>query len=283
MVSFRATLTLLACAALCTCAAAQAPVASESVEAVSVSDAPPALVAVGVSGGFPSYQTVALSVSLQSSFVGLQLKGSWTPAGPYLGVQLRGYPPIEAPVPIFVGVGAGIYGGNASYHAAVGTHVPLSLALRLDVEAGVASVPLLEARGWAPHVAVGVSYAFPVDLTAATRGPAGASSSRSSGSQTSGCAVSGPPDVGALSTAFERTLAEWLAGARATYGSVYTDLSYSYRVTSQSVSGDVGVVEIAYSGSVTAIGSGTVHEADGSATARFRWTGCGWSNTAVSY
>jgi len=277
--------TLLLCALLCTVTSAQVPTESGQVETVTVSGAPPALFAVGVSGGFPSYQTVALSVSLQSSFVGLQLKGSWTPAGPYLGVQLRGYPPLEAPVPLFVGVGAGIYGGNASYHAAVGTHVPLSLALRLDLEAGVASVPLLDSRGWAPHVVAGLSYAFPVDLTAAAGGgaDAAASSSRSGGSQSSGCAASGPPDETALSAAFERTLAEWLAGARATYGSVYTDLSYSYRVTSQSVSGDAGVVHISYSGSVTAIGSGTVHEADGSASASFRWTGCGWSNTGVSY
>src|SRR5690606_39241314 len=45
--------------------------------------ATPALFSVGISGGFPSYQTVALSVSLQSSFVGLQAKGSWTAVGPY--------------------------------------------------------------------------------------------------------------------------------------------------------------------------------------------------------
>lgn len=211
----RTTLTLLLSVLLCTIASAQAPVDGGEVETVTVSGAPPALVAVGVSGGFPSYQTVALSASLQSSFVGLQLKGSWTPAGPYLGVQLRGYPPIEVPVPLFVGIGAGIYGGNASYHAAVGAHVPLSLALRLDLEAGVASVPLLESRGWAPHVVVGVSYAFPIDLSAATSGPDGAArASRSGDAQSSGCALTGPPDEGALSAAFERTLAEWLAGAR---------------------------------------------------------------------
>lgn len=92
-----------------------------------------------------------------------------------------------------------------------------------------------------------------------------------------------PPDEGALIDAFERVLDEWLLSARATYGSVYTDLDYSYSVTSATVSGDEGTVAISFSGSVRAIGSGTVHEADGSAEARFRWTGCSWSSTSVEY
>jgi len=72
-------------------------------------EAAPALFAVGVSAGFPSYQTVALAVSLQAQFVGAQLKGSWTPAGAYAGGQLRVYPPIPVPIPLYVGVGGSVY------------------------------------------------------------------------------------------------------------------------------------------------------------------------------
>src|SRR5690606_7022529 len=78
-----------------------------------------ALAAVGLSAGFPSYQTVAPTVSLQSGHFGVQAKASWTPAGPYLGLQLRGYPPVPVPVPVFVGVGGGFYGRDFSYHAAL--------------------------------------------------------------------------------------------------------------------------------------------------------------------
>ena len=39
-------------------------------------EAAPAVFAVGISAGFPAYQTLALNVSLQAQFVGAQLKGS---------------------------------------------------------------------------------------------------------------------------------------------------------------------------------------------------------------
>jgi len=261
--------------------AAQEPVDAGSEVARADAQVVPALVALGVSAGFPSYQTAAVAASLQVQFFGMQLKGSWTPAGPYFALQLRAYPPLDSPVPLFVGVGAGLYGNNLSYHAAVGGHVPLGLALRLDAEAGIASVPALGSRNWAPHLSLGLSYAFPVDLAPAT----GASSAptRAAGSGAGGCPTPLPPDEGSLEDAFERVLADWLLSARATYGSVYTDLDYSYAVTDVSVSGSEGTVEISYSGSVRAIGSGTVHQADGSAAAGFRWTGCAWNNTSVSY
>src|SRR5690606_9615199 len=152
-----------------------------------------------------------VAVSMQSRFVGLQLKGSWTPVGPYFGVQLRGYPPIDLPVPVYAGLGAGVYGSNTSYHAALGAHVPLSLALRLDVEAGAASVPLLDGRRWVPHLALGLSYAFPVDVSAVGNGTAASRQSAEGPRGASGCAAPSAPDEGALMTAFERTLAEWLA------------------------------------------------------------------------
>ncbi len=95
---------------------------AEEVESGHLADSPPGLVAVGVSVGFPSYQTAAISASVQSQYVGAQLKGSWTAAGPFIGVQLRGYPPLPLPVPLFVGLGVGFYGPNVSYHAALGGH-----------------------------------------------------------------------------------------------------------------------------------------------------------------
>lgn len=258
------------------------PGSTGSETSTSVSDSVPALVAVGVSGGFPSYQTVALAASLQVQFVGAQVKGSWTPNGPYFALQLRAYPPLESPVPVFVGVGAGLYGRSVSYHAAVGAHVPLGVALRLDAEAGIASVPLLGTRNWAPHVTLGLSYAFPVELAPGGPGLAGERDPRA-GAGVAACPALLEPDESSLMDAFDRLLDEWLLSARATYGSVYTDLDYSYAVTSATVAGDVGEVSISYRGSVRAIGSGTVHEADGSAEASFHWTGCTWSNTAISY
>jgi len=242
----------------------------------------PGLVAVGVSGGFPSYQTVGVSASLQVQFVGAQVKGSLTPSGPYFGLQLRVYPPLETPVPVFIGLGAGLYGRSVSYHAALGAHMPLGVALRLDAEAGIASVPVLGTRNWAPHLVLGLSYAFPIELAPAETGQS-AGAGQSEATRSGGCAVPLPPDKGALIGAFERVLDEWLLSARATYGSVYTDLDYSYKVTRVAVSGEEGTVTLGYSGSVRAIGSGTVHEAEGRAEASFRWTGCSWINTAVTY
>lgn len=266
----------------CGAAVAQEPGSGATEVTAGGSQGVPALVAIGVSGGFPAYQTVALTASLQVQFVGAQIKGSWTPAGPYFALQLRAYPPLEAPVPVFIGVGAGLYGSNVSYHAAVGTHVPLGPSLRLDAEAGLASVAVLGARRWAPHVAVGLSYAVPIEFASAPAGGAGEAGSRA-GTTAGGCPAPRPPDEDALIDAFERVLDDWLRSARATYGSVYTDLDYGYSVTSSVVTGSQGTVAISYSGSVRAIGSGTVHEAQGDAAASFRWTGCTWSNTSVDY
>src|SRR5680860_149332 len=254
---------------------------------VNLSSEVPALFSVGVSGGFPSYQTVALSVSLQSSFVGLQAKGSWTAVGPFVGLQLRGYPPVPFPVPLYLGVGVGIYGSNVSYHAAVGGHVPLGRTLRFDVEAGVASVPLLASRSLAPHVALGLSYAVPIEVDVDAREDneefGRSVSERSSGPVMPACAQPVAPDSGALDDALERLVDEWIASARATYGSVYSDLNYSYSVTSSSISGTSAKVSVSYSGSVREIATGTRHETSGTAAAEFEWTGCSWVSRGVTY
>jgi hypothetical protein len=259
-------------------------------EAGTDGDTPPALFTIGLTGGFPSYQTAALALSLQAQYVGLQVKGSWTAAGPFIGAQLRGYPPIPVPVPVYLGVGAGVYGPNASYHAAIGTHVPLGRTARLDAEGGVASVPLLDGRAWAPHVAVGVSYAVPLptgrDGTASASGSLGAppSAGGSSTAPRSGaCTEASAPDETTLMAAFRLTLRQWIDSARATYGSVYTDLDYDYDVEEASIRGEEGRVRVRYRGSVREIATGTRHGASGEASATFRWTGCAWRNTGVDY
>lgn len=258
-----------------TAAAAQAPVEGESIR---LADAPAALVSVGLGGGFPGYQTVAPWAAIQSGHFGFQVKASWTAAGPFFGAQLRGYPPLSSPVPVYLGVGAGVYGSSVAYHAALGAHVPLGVNLRLDVEGGAALVPLLADRAVVPHVSLGVSYAFPVDLagqpTPTARGSDAASAS-TCGERT--------PDEAGLRRAFERTLHEFLTSATATYGSLYRELQYSYSVTSLDYGPAAGSVTIAYSGSVREIATGTVHDASGSASASFRWNGCGWVNTGVNY
>lgn len=240
--------------------------------------APPALAAVGLTAGFPSYQTVAPMFSVQAGHFGFQAKASWTPAGPFVGVQLRGYPPVPVPVPLYVGVGAGFYGRDLSYHAAVGAHVPLGLNLRLDLEGGVANVPLLGDRTWAPHLSLGLSYAFPVQ-TASGPGVAGAGAN----APLPACQAPAQPDAEALPAAVARTVEEWLLSARATYGSVYTDLEYGYRIASTRLDGAAATVVIEYTGSVREIATGQRHEASGRATGTFAWKGCYWSNTGVSY
>ena len=51
-------------------AVAQEPVAAASGASQGDAQSVPALVALGVSAGFPSYQTVAVAASLQVQFVG---------------------------------------------------------------------------------------------------------------------------------------------------------------------------------------------------------------------
>lgn len=254
-------------------------------ETETLTSAPPAIGAFGVTAGFPSYQTVAVSFSVQSQFVGLQLKGSLTPVGPYFGFQLRGYPPVPFPVPVYVGAGAGFYGPNTTLFAVVGAHVPLSLAMRLDVEGGVAQVPLLEKRQIVPYVSLGVSYAFPLPAAPPPGQVTAIDTVRGDGfgGKVVACAEVTEPDRGALRGAVKRTVREFLDSARATYGSIYTGLRYDYDIVDTSVSGDIGTVEVKYSGSVKTIANGERESASGTATARYRWTGCAWRPAGLRY
>lgn len=288
---------LLALVAICICAYGAAAFAQggsgepvdtfaegefEAVERDLADEAAPAVFAVGISAGFPAYQTVALTVSLQAQFVGAQLKGSWTPAGVYLGGQLRAYPPIPVPVPIYVGVGGGIYGSFASYHFAVGTHVPLGTALRLDLEGGVANVPQLDKRGWVPHLAAGISYAFPVELSAAA-GPASATVGHAGSPPAARCETPTEPNREQIPGIIEDMVDDFILSARATYGSVYTGLSYGYNISSVRITGKTANVTVKYSGSVTEILTGTNHSASGTAKVQLYWTGCAWGGGSVEY
>jgi len=246
------------------------------------SQAAPAVFAVGLSAGFPSYQTVALAVSLQAQFVGAQLKGSWTPAGVYLGGQLRAYPPIPVAIPLFVGVGGGVYGQFVSYHFVVGTHVPLGKNLRLDLEGGVANVPQFNERTWAPHLAAGISYAFPVDLSASTAAASNIVGEAAPARQAR-CQAPTDPDPDQIPRVIEGIVDDFILSARATYGSVYTNLSYRYSIGGVSIEGKVANVSVKYSGSVTEILTGVDHSASGTAKVQLVWGGCAWGAGSIEY
>lgn len=244
---------------------------------------PPALGAIGLGGGFPSFQTVAPYISIQAQYVGLQVKTSLTAVGPYFGFELRGYPPVPIAVPLFVGVGGGIYGSNTTYFATLGAHVPLSLHVRLDVEAGAANVPLLDKRTWAPYLSLGVSYAFPFTPTDTSVDFQVAAPLTIGGAPPPVCDSEHPPSKATLVAAFHHTLANFLANARATYGSIYKDLQYSYQITSVGISGSRGRVVIHYHGSVVSIATGHKESASGTASATYVWTGCFWVTRSVNY
>ena len=246
---------------------------------------PPALGAFGIGGGFPSFQTVAPYLSVQEQFVGFQLKVSETAIGPYIGLELRGYPPVPIPVPLFVGIGGGYYGGDVTYFGTLGAHVPLSLHARLDLEGGVASVPLLAKRSWAPYLSIGVSYAFPFTPTYGGYGPEAAApkSVVPLANQAPACKTIGKPDASRLPQAVRVTIKRWIDSARATYGSIYKDLRYSYHITSRRISGKYGTVKIHYHGSVKSIATGRTESASGNASATYLWTGCAWLTIRVKY
>lgn len=243
---------------------------------------PPALGSFGVSAGFPSYQTVAPFLTVQDRFVGFQLKVSDTALGPYVGLELRGYPPVPIPVPVFVGVGGGFYGGDTTYFATLGANVPLGLHVRLDLEGGVANVPLLSQRSWAPYLSLGLSYAFPFEPTYGGQG-VDVGMHLSVAPVPSACTQPTKPDPRTLVNAFHNALSEWLRSAEATYGSVYKDLKYHYSVASRRVRGNYATFVIHYSGSVRTVATNKLEKASGKATVTFYWSGCGWGVAGISY
>ena len=243
--------------------------------------------AFGISAGFPAYQTVAGNFSVQVEHFGIAFRAAYTGnAGIYAGIGMRGYPPIPGlPVPVFAELGAGVHRGGFAPYAAVGSHVPLSQNMRLDIQAGAARVPLLDSYNTAPFLSVGVSYAFafdPSELSADVEdlSPVARERIRRSSGYVPDCGLE--PDPGQLSRAVSDTVEGFLRDARASYGSLYRNLKYNYS-TSRSVNGDSATVTVSYSGSVIERATGDRVSASGKAKISFRWNGCGWQRTSLEY
>jgi hypothetical protein len=247
-----------------------------------VDDPPPALVSIGVAGGFPSYQTASLRVGLQAGAVGADLRAGYGPgAGASFGAALRGYPPLPGlPVPVWVGGGVMATAGSAVPFAALGAHVPVAPRVRLDLEGGVAWTRLGTETRLVPHLQAGVSYAFATELP---RAPAAdRAEPRAAGRSADRCEP-GPPRPEELGSAVRDAERRFVADARATYGSLYRSLRYTLRITGERVDGERATVDLAYDGSVVEIATGRTVEADGTAQADFGWTGCGWTLRDLRY
>lgn len=248
-------------------------------------EATPALFSVGLATGFPTYQAATVAIGAQMEFVGLQLKGGYTAAGAYFGAQVRGYPPFPVPVPVYFGVGGGVYGSNNSFHIAVGTHIPVTEHIRIDLEAGMANVPLLNERTWAPHIAAGVSYTIAVETGTASSGAASATGAATRESMPASVGSCEPEEsnLTQVPSVVQATIDDMILSARATYGSTYTDLQYSYSITDVAADGDAADVTINYSGSVRNRLNGQVESASGEAGVALSWTGCHWRAGNVWY
>lgn len=237
----------------------------------------PALVSVGFASGFPTYQATTIAVGVQMELVHFQLKGGYTAAGAYIGGQFRLYPPIPAPIPLYVGVGGGVYGSNNSFHVAVGTHIPVTEHIRLDLEVGAANVPLLNERSWAPHIAAGISYAFAIDASSARSSSAAASRTVNEARQaTVGSCEQSDPNLNLVAGVVQATIDGMVVNARATYGTTFTDLQYRYNIVNVATNANQADVTIDYAGSVRNRLGGGVESATGEAGVALHWTGCGW-------
>ncbi len=245
----------------------------------------PATLMVGVHGGLPGYRNVGVGAAIKADQFGVALRGGWGTVGASFGAQGRWYPPVPAPMPFYVGLGVDAYAGNATPHAVLGAHVPLARAWRLDLEGGVARASLAGTTVWAPHLSVGVAYAFTFDLGPSEPGDDAAAVSElpSSRGPVGVRCEPGPPDPGALDAAVSAAVQSFVRDGVALYGNAYRDLRYRYAITGRSFEGDDADVDIRYSGSARAVVGGEVVEAAGVAQARFTWSGCTWRLRDVSY
>ena len=284
MTRFRApTLVLILAAVFLGVALAQADAEPESAaETFSVQVRPVA--AFGVAGGFPGYQTVTGLASVQYRWLGGALRAGWGTAGIHAALDVRGYPPVPLPVPLYGAVGVNLYSGRVAYHAALGAHVPLTLRLRLDLEGGVAWVPLGFERRLAPHVQVGLSWAIPFDPGIFAGGDDVVSRDVPlTEGVAPGCVDPAQPNEAGIDRAVAGVARDFLTDAQAVYGSLYTDLSYSYEIVRTSIEGPEAEVVVEYAGSVTEIATGERLSASGEAFVALRWTGCRWSATDLRY
>lgn len=244
------------------------------------------LASFGVSVGFPAYQTYALNASMQYRYVGIAARTTWTSsAGFYGSLALRGYPPVPgSPVPVFVELGIGSHRGGLTSFAAAGAHVPLTQHLRLDLEVGGARVPLLDEYDYVPFLSVGTSYAFSFDISETlTRSRTRREEEARERRAATGVDCGLEPDAARLSGAVSDTVRDFLRDARATYGSLYDNLEYSYDLVETDVDGDTASARIEYQGSATEIATGKTISASGSASARYHWNGCSWRRTGIDY
>ena len=270
----------LACAATFAVAVAQEAPAAPDDSVAGVVEEAPAVAAFGVAFGFPAYRTAGLGASLQSGAFGAAVRAAWGSAGIAVGFQARAYPPVPWPVPTYVAAGADLYGSGVAPHVAVGAHVPLGERWRLDVEGGVAWPPLLDARTLAPYLSVGVGYAFAVTIDAT---PSTADATVGIGAGVAEACAAGSPDGALLGAAVDATVRRFVADATATYGSLYRGLNYRVRITDRDVRGAEARVSVAYDGSVVERATGRRIEASGTAEITFRWRGCAWERTGLTY
>lgn len=240
------------------------------------------IAAFGVAGGLPGYQAGTALASVQYRFAGMALRAGYGTAGLQASVDVRGYPPIPVPVPIYGAVGVNLYGEGVGYHAALGAHLPLSLQWRLDVEAGVAFAAFGDQRAIAPHVIVGVSYALPFDPELLGTGRADSDAPVVTEAEASPGGACEPSGAG-IDAAVADVVRDFLEDAQAGYGSVYEDLQYTYAITDTSVAGERAMVQVDYSGSVREIATGDRVAADGQATVSLSWQDCAWTSAGVDY
>jgi len=270
---------------LCGCLAAATAQGEDAIEVEGSVERAPATLMVGLHGGLPGYRNLGVGAAIKADQLGVALRGGWGTVGASFGVQGRWYPPLPAPVPFYVGLGVDAYAGNVAPHAVLGAHVPLSPAWRFDLEGGVARATLAGTTVWAPHLSVGVAYAFTFDLASSepVDGDATASArTRSLGPFGVRCEP-GPPDPGALDAAVSAAVQSFVRDGVALYGNAYRDLRYRYAIERRDVAADEATVDVRYSGSARAVVGGELVEASGVAQARFTWNGCTWRLRDLSY
>lgn len=270
-----------------TCVASWTSVASAQegapVEVEGTVDSAPATLMVGFHGGLPGYRNVGVGATVKADQFGVALRGGWGTVGVSFGAQARWYPPLPSPAPLYVGVGMDVYQGNVTPHGVVGAHVPLSRHWRLDVEGGAARASLAGTTVWAPHLSVGVSYAFTFDVDLGAAGDAAATSGRGAVARGGARCEPGPPRADLLDDAVHDAVRAFVSDGVALYGNAFRDLQYRYSIQRRQVHGDEAVVDVQYSGSARAVAGGEVVDASGVAQARFTWGGCNWRLTDLQY
>ena len=254
----------------------------EPIEVEGFVERAPASLMVSLHGGLPAYRSVAVGAALKADQFGVALRGAWGSVGPSFGAQARWYPPLPAPVPLYLGLGADVHDGGVTPHGVVGAHVPLGPKWRFDLEGGAARASLGAETVWTPHLSVGVSYAFAVDLP----DPAAADPERAqqpTSRDGAAACVPGDPDPDRLARDVDAAVRAFVRDGVALYGNAYRDLRYRYAIVRERIDGDEATVRIRYDGSARAITGGERVDASGTATARFRWTGCRWRQTSLEY